>query len=227
MENYLNPFLNVESPDNFEQKCLCTLVLDISGSMSGQPIEELNRGLQEFYNTVKEDYVASSRLEVSIITFGSQVVMIQTPSLIDGFTMPTLYANGSTPLVDAVRMAIKQTQHRKEWYKSTGQPYYRPWIVLITDGEPDSDQDMDGLSQEIRKGVDNKNFLFYAVGVQGYNHQKLQHICHPNTPPLPLKELRFSEFFKWLSASITIVTHSKDGDRIQLPSVSGWTQMDI
>lgn len=227
MENHLNPFINVESPENFEQKCLCTLVLDVSGSMSGQPISELNKGLQDFYTTVKQDYVAASRLEVSIITFGSQVVMIQAPSLIDGFTMPTLQANGSTPLVDAVRMAIKQTQLRKEWYKSTGQPYYRPWIVLITDGEPDSDQDMEGLSQEIRKGVDSKSFLFYAVGVQGYNHQKLSYICHPNMPPLPLKELRFSEFFKWLSASITIVTHSKEGDRIQLPSVSGWTQIDI
>lgn len=227
MENYINPFINVESPDNFEQKCLCTLVLDVSGSMSGTPINELNRGLQEFYNTVRQDFVASQRLEVSIITFGSQVLMIQDPALTENFTMPTLIANGSTPMADAVRMAIKQTQLRKEWYKSTGQPYYRPWIILITDGEPDHDQDMEGLSKEIKKGIDNKNFLFYAVGVQGYNHQKLASICHPNTPPLPLRELRFSEFFKWLSASITMVTHSKDGDKLQLPSVNGWTQMEI
>lgn len=227
MENYLNPFANVESPDNFEQKCLCTLVLDVSGSMDGNPISELNKGLQEFYNTVKQDFVASLRLEVSIITFGSQVIMIQKPDLIDNFTMPMLTAGGSTPMADAVMMAIKQTQDRKEWYKSTGQPYYRPWIILITDGEPDHNQDIGRLSVEIRKGVDNKNFLFYAVGVQGYNHQILASICHPSTPPLPLRELHFSQFFKWLSASITMVTHSKEGDKIQLPSVSGWTQMEI
>lgn len=227
MENFLNPFVNVESPDNFEQKCLCTLVLDVSGSMSGRPINELNKGLQEFYDIVKQDFVASLRLEVSIITFGDQVLMIQKPDLIDNFSMPVLTTNGSTPMADAVRMAIKQTQQRKEWYKTTGQPYYRPWIILITDGEPDRDQDMETLSKEILKGVDNKNFLFYAVGVQGYNHQKLASVCHPSTPPLPLKELRFSEFFKWLSASITMVTHSKDGDKLQLPSVNGWTQMEI
>lgn len=227
MEVNISPFANVESPDNYEQKCLCTLVLDVSGSMSGEPIAELNKGLEAFYRAVKEDFVASLRLEVSIITFGNQVLMVQPPALIENITVPTLLANGSTPMVDAIRMAIKQTQQRKEWYKSTGQPYYRPWIVTITDGEPDHDQDMEGLSKEIKKGVENKNFLFYAVGVQGYNHAKLASICHPSTPPLPLKELRFNEFFKWLSASITMVTHSKEGDKLQLPSVSGWTQMEI
>ena len=41
-----------ESPDNYEQKCLCLLVLDVSGSMSGDPINELNKGLQEFQEAV-------------------------------------------------------------------------------------------------------------------------------------------------------------------------------
>jgi len=31
-----------ESPENYEQKCLCALVLDVSASMHGQPISELN-----------------------------------------------------------------------------------------------------------------------------------------------------------------------------------------
>lgn len=220
-------FFNGESPENYEQKCLCTLVLDVSGSMAGEAIKQLNKGLQDFYKAVKEDYVASQRLETAIVTFGNEVIQIQAPALVDNFKMPTLEANGSTPLVDAVRMAIKQTQSRKEWYKNTGQPYFRPWIVLITDGAPDTDQDMRGLSVEVQHGVNNKNFLFYAIGVQGYDHSKLASICPPNMPPLPLAGLHFSEFFKWLSASIGMVTQSKEGDKIQLPPVDGWTQIEI
>lgn len=36
--------------ENYEQKCLCVFVLDISRTMRGQRILELNKSLQDFYN---------------------------------------------------------------------------------------------------------------------------------------------------------------------------------
>lgn len=220
-------YFHGETPDNYEQKCLCMLVLDTSGSMAGQPIQELNRGLQEFYQAVEEDFTAASRLEVSIVTFGSTIQTIQEPSLIDNFSMPTLRCSGTTKLVDALRLAMDSIESRKQWYKDTGQPYYRPIMVLITDGEPDYDQDIEGVSREITHAVNDKRFTFFGLGVKGYNHKKLSQICPPSTPPMPLAGYRFSEFFKWLSNSIAIITKSKDGENINLPPVSGWTQIEI
>lgn len=216
-----------EMPNNYEQKCLCTLVLDTSGSMSGEPIRQLNQGLLDFYHAVREDIVAASRLEVSVIAFGSKIMEVQPPALIDQFQMPTLHTSGTTKLVDAVRLAMANTERRKQWYKETGQPYYRPIIVLITDGEPDYDQDVNGLSIAIDDAVSGKKFTFFGLGVEGYNHEKLAQICPSSTPPLPLAGYRFSAFFKWLSNSISIITKSKEGDAINLPPVSGWTQMEI
>lgn len=214
-----------ETPDNYEQKCLCTLILDTSGSMSGQPIRELNRGLQEFYAAIEEDLIAANRLEVSITTFGSSIKTIQEPALIDNFDMPTLNIGGTTRLVDAVRQAMRKTEERKQWYKETGQPYYRPIMVLITDGEPDRDQDVAGLSKEIQEAIDSKKFTFWGLGVKGFNHQVLNQICPNNAPALPLSGYKFSEFFKWLSNSIGIITQSKEGESIDLPPVSDWAQM--
>jgi uncharacterized protein YegL len=218
-------YFHGETPDNYEQKCLCTLVLDTSGSMGGEPIRELNRGLQEFYAAIEEDLIAANRLEVSIVTFGSQIKTIQEPSLIENFDMPTLSVSGTTRLVDAVREAMRKTEERKQWYKETGQPYYRPIVVLITDGEPDKDQDVEGLSQEITNAVESKKFTFFGLGVKGYNHRILQHICPPSAQPMPLSGYKFSEFFKWLSNSIGIITKSKEGESIELPPVSDWAQM--
>ena len=218
-------YFHGESPDNYEQKCLCTLILDTSGSMGGEPIRELNRGLQEFYAAIEEDLIAANRLEVSIITFGSQIKTIQEPSLIENFDMPNLQPNGTTRLVDAVREAVRKTEQRKQWYKETGQPYYRPIIVLITDGEPDKDQDVQGLSIEIKDGVETKKFTFFGLGVKGYNHNILQQICPPSAPPMPISGYKFSEFFKWLSNSIGIITKSKEGESIELPPISDWAQM--
>ena len=216
-----------ETPDNYEQKCLCMLVLDTSGSMAGYPIRQLNKGLQDFYKAVEEDMTAANRLEVSIITFSTAVQCIQEPSLIHNFDMPTLSAGGTTKLVDALRLSMESIETRKTWYKDTGQPYYRPLLILITDGEPDHDQDAKGVAQEIRAAIASKKFTFFGLGVKGYNHKKLAAICPPSTPPLPLAGHKFSEFFKWLSNSIGIITKSKEGENIDLPPVSGWTQMEI
>jgi uncharacterized protein YegL len=218
-------YFHGETPDNYEQKCLCTLVLDTSGSMSGAPIRELNRGLQQFYAAIEEDLIAANRLEVGIITFGSSIKSLQDPALIDNFDMPTLQVSGTTRLVDAVREAMRKTEQRKQWYKETGQPYYRPIIVLITDGEPDRDQDVNGLSSEIQHAIDEKKFTFWGLGVKGFNQQVLNHICPNSAPAIPLAGYKFAEFFKWLSNSIGIITKSKEGDSIELPPVNDWAQM--
>jgi len=226
-ENFETFSFGGESPENYEQKCLCVLALDVSGSMAGNPIEKMNEALKEFQKELQNDFVAAQRIEVAIVTFGSTVETIIQPTLSADFEMPTLKTSGSTKLVDGVRMAINIIDERKIWYRSTGQTYFRPWIMLITDGEPDGDQDLVGLSSEIRNKVDNKAFSFYAVGSDGYNHSKLSQISHPSTPPIPLKGLAYNELFKWLSASISLVSKSVEGQQIQLPSTGGWAQIQV
>ena len=139
--------------------------------------------------------------------------------------MPNLTVSGTTRLVDAVRESIRKTEQRKQWYKETGQPYYRPIIVLITDGEPDRDQDVDGLSAEIQEAIDSKKFTFWGLEVKGFNPHVLYQICPNSAPVIPLAGYKFAELLKWLSNSIGIITKSKEGDSIELPPVSDWAQM--
>ena len=216
-----------QSPENFEQKCLCIIVADVSGSMAGEPIAQLNKGLQEFQSEVMQDYIASQRIEISVIAFGSNVRIAQEPALVDGLKMPVLHTEGSTKTVDAVRKAVQMVEDRKRWYRETGQNYYRPFIILITDGETDPDQDMQGVSNEIHSAVENKKFTFWALGVKGYNHNRLAQICPVSTPPMPLDGYKFAEFFKWLSNSISVVAKSTEGQVLQLPPTTGWAQIQM
>ena len=50
-----NPFAAAEFADNPEPRCPCLLLLDVSGSMAGGKIEELNAGLQAFEEELKSD----------------------------------------------------------------------------------------------------------------------------------------------------------------------------
>lgn len=214
-----------ETPQNYEQKCLCVLILDVSGSMVGQPMAELNRGLEEFYYQVVKDETASERLEVSIVTFSSTVHCIQEPALIKDIKMPQLEAHGSTKLASGIRDGLLKVNLRKSWYRKTGQPYYRPFVFLITDGDADADQDMDQVMMEVNEGVNHKKFLFYPVGVKGANMDMLRYIAHPSMPPMQLQGLKFLEFFQWLSNSVGMITKSKAGDVVQLPNTDSWGQI--
>lgn len=213
---------SAETPVNYEQKCCCALVFDVSGSMAGPPIDELNKGIQEFYSEIQSDSTTANRLEVAIVEFSDNVQTLVDPSLVSNFTVPTLTTKGTTKLVDGVREGISIVRARKSWYKHSGQPYYRPWIILITDGAPDPDQDVNGLANEIKDGISKKDFNFFAVGVQGADMNLLGKISDPSMAPASLSGLKFLEFFRWLSASMTTITTSKEGDKVDLPDPGGW-----
>lgn len=217
---------SAESAENFEQKCLCVLVLDVSGSMRGEPIAELNKGLQDFYKEIVEDETTSQRLEVCVMAFNDTVKTLQEPSLVENFTMPTLTAYGSTAMVDAVKEAIEKVEARKKWYKETGQPYYRPWIILMTDGEPDSGQDVFGLGPRIKEDTANKKYVFLPIGIEGANMDTLN-VLQGNMPPQKLQGLRFKQFFQWLSASMGTIVTKNDGDKVDLPDPDDWTKAFI
>ncbi len=206
---------SAEAAQNYEQKCLCVLVLDVSGSMRGKPMDELNKGLQDFYNEIADDVTTSQKLEVSLITFNHIVKTIQEPALVENFTMPTLTATGSTAMVNAVNEAIDKVEARKNWYKETGQTYYRPWIILMTDGEPDDDQDVDTLAARIKKETEGKHFQFLPIGVEGANMTILDKI-KGNIPPMKLQGTKFSSFFKWLSASMGTIVEAKEGEQVDI-----------
>ncbi len=70
--------------------------------------------------------------------------------------------------------------------------------------------------------MNKKDFFFFALGVQGADMNMLSSISDPSMQPAELQGLMFSEFFQWLSASMTMVTNSKDGDKVNLPDPSGW-----
>lgn len=210
---------SAESPENFEQKCLCVLLLDVSGSMRGEPINELNKALQDFYNEIKEDETTSLRLEVCLMTFNHQVNTLQEPALVDNFVMPTLTASGSTAMVDALKEAIEKVAARKKWYRENGIPFYRPWIILMTDGEPDEGQDVYGLGPQIKADMEAKHYMFLPIGIQDANMETLAAL-QGGKQAVKLAGLKFKQFFQWLSASMGTIINHTEGEKVDL--TDGW-----
>lgn len=213
----------VEFAENPEPRCPVVLLLDTSSSMSGAAISELNAGLQEFSREVKADALASLRIEIAIVTFGGSVDVVQPFTAMHAFSPPTLGTRGGTPMGQAVRDGLQMIRDRKETYKQNAIDYYRPWIFLITDGEP-TDAGWETAAQEVRDEEANKRVLFFAVGVEGANMQTLTRFSDKRAP-VKLKGLAFRELFQWLSKSMSTVSRSRMGDTVELPPPSGWAQI--
>lgn len=84
-------FATSDFASNPEPRCPCILLLDVSGSMSGRPINELNAGLVTFRDELLADPLALKRVELGIVTFGP--VHVEQPfTSAANFFPPILFA---------------------------------------------------------------------------------------------------------------------------------------
>ena len=210
----------IEFATNPEQRCPVVLLLDNSFSMSGEPINELNEGITLFKDSILRDEVAGLRVEIAIITFGNQAKLVHDFATISHFKPPELSANGSTPMGEAINLALDVLEERKKVYKSNGIPYYQPWVMLITDGAPTDDYK--GAAQRVRAAASQRKLSFYCVAVNNADLKILTDIAPVETPPVPLEGLLFKELFKWLSASVRATSRHSIGDQVEIPDFSGW-----
>jgi Uncharacterized protein encoded in toxicity protection region of plasmid R478, contains von Willebrand factor (vWF) domain len=216
------PFAAAEFAENPEPRCPCVLLLDTSGSMQGESIEELNRGLQAFRDEIFNDSLSLKRVEIAIVTFGPVRVM-QDFTTADEFRPPKLEASGDTPLAGAVLRGLELLKFRKQVLRENGIKLFRPWIFLITDGAPTDNWQK--LPQIIREGEENKSFSFFALGVRNADFNVLKQIAVRE--PLRLSGVRFREFFLWLSASLKSVSRSNPGETVSIPDYRpyGWSEV--
>ena len=211
----------VEFAENPEPRCPCVLLVDVSGSMQGAPMAALNEGLRAFKNDLARDGLAARRVEVAIVTFGSDVQVVQDFITADLFEPPTLNAEGSTIMGTAIHQALDLLQARKTQYRTNGVAYYRPWVFLITDGEPQGEEPhvIEQAAQRISDEEAKKRVAFFAVGVENANMDRLRSITVRT--PVRLIGLNFVEMFVWLSRSTQAVSHSKVDEQVALPP-PGW-----
>ena len=200
-----------DNPENGQEKTLCVFLLDNSGSMSGKKMEDLNKGLQGFYQDILDDDTLSQRLEVAVISFESTVRYLQQPALVQSFTMPTLTAMGGTDMVGGIQKAIEVVDERKKYYKDHGIAYKRPWIVMITDGFAN----VDSIKGKVKQDGKDSHYFFQPIAIDdGADMNILNSLA--TTMAFKLKDQKFSKFFEWLSKSLGIIASATPGEQVQL-----------
>lgn len=111
------------------------LLLDVSGSMDGDKINNLYDATVKMIETFTEESKKEIPYKIAIITFGSSVEY-HTPytDATKDFAnnLRPFHADGMTPLGTALRMAKDLIEDKTE----TKTKWYRPAVVLVSDGYP-------------------------------------------------------------------------------------------
>ena len=203
--------------------CLC---LDVSGSMEGEPIRELNEGIKFFYEAIREDEMAIFSAEICIITFGGSAQLIEDFANIERqANIPSLVATGYTPMGEAVNMALDCLEQRKKEYRDVGVDYFQPWLVLMTDGSSNGDSDeLWRAIERTQEAIENKKLTIFPIGIGSEADMDVLRKFSPKRQPLKLKGLNFREFFTWLSQSVSATSQSMPGEDIKLDTsqISDW-----
>jgi uncharacterized protein YegL len=210
--------LVVFDPTNAEQKCPCVISLDISESMTGNPIYELNEGIKVYQQAIQKDELAMRRVEQAIITFGGEVKVAHPLTDAAEFRAPHFSAAGMTPMGEAIEKGLDLLDERRKIARHTGVSLYRPWLFLVSDGAPTDF--MENAIQRLRDWEKDKKVVVFAVGVQGADMNMLARLSA--RPPMKLKGLRFNELFEWLSVSLGSVARSQPGEDVGLQEPLVW-----
>ena len=213
------PFDGAEFAENPEPRCACMLLLDNSYSMKGEKIKQLNDGLIQLQNELQSDSLAAKRVEIAIVTFGPVKTVMDFTSA-QYFVPPVLGEDSNTPMGEAIETGVQMLRQRKDHYKTAGISYYRPWIFMITDGEPNDD--WSHAVDLVKHGEENKEFVFFAVGVEDADMNTLSSISLRK--PLKLKGLAFGELFQWLSSSLREGSKGDPSETKRLPP-PGWAEI--
>ena len=205
-----------------ESHMACLLLVDTSGSMSGDAINSLNEGINRFKEDVCKDERTKNILDVAIVEFNSTVRVVQNWCPIEYMEPTNLIASGGTDMEGGLRLAIDMVRERSRFYLfETGTTPYKPWIILITDGYPNGS--IDDIAAEIAD-LDLKGKLhLWSLAVEGADTSVLNKLCGGKRA-LKLKGKDFTEFFNWVNMSMRSVSQSAPGEKargVDLPDMTG------
>lgn len=192
-------------------RILVYLLLDVSGSMSGAPIQAVNEGVELLIRELKKVPEAIQMAQLSVITFGSnaQVVVPLTP--VPNATPPNIGISGSTNMTAALRLVNEEMNRNfRPTHQGQARGDYKPLIFLMTDGAPNSKSSAIAAANDIRdrpSGHRVGTFVVLGCGA-GASQDGIEAIARavgPTGHAAFMKNMtadNINEFFKWVTASI-------------------------
>jgi uncharacterized protein YegL len=182
------------------------LVLDTSGSMTGDPIAAVETGVQTLVSALRQDPYALETAYLSIITFDSSAKQIVPLTELMVFQMPSISAKGLTSLGDALKLLASKID--TEVVKTTAEVKgdWKPLVFIMTDGGPTDDWQK-GLAEFHKRKT---GMVVACAAGQSADTKVLKQITENVVQLDTADSSTIKAFFKWVSASVSVGSQKVD-----------------
>ena len=188
------------------------LLLDTSGSMTGEPIEAVKNGVQMMVHSLRQNPQAIETAFVSIITFDSDAKQLIPLTDLASFQMVDLKAAGTTALGAALSLLADKLENEVTKTTLEQKGDWKPIVFIMTDGVPTDDWQA-GFQKlkAVKKGL--------IVGCAAGNNaddKVLKEIADQVVRLSNTDADSISKFFQWVSASIATTSTKVEETGIDL-----------
>ena len=181
------------------------LLLDTSGSMSGEPIEQVKNGVQMLVSGLRQDPYALETAYLSVITFDSEAKEVVPLTELTAFQPPNLQAKGGTSLGAALSLVADSAKRNVAKTTATEKGDWRPMIFLMTDGKPTDD-----WQKGLARFKQEKWGIIVGCAVNSADTDALKQIAgEQGVVRLDTSDsASITVFFKWVTASVSTSSKS-------------------
>ena len=176
------------------------LLLDTSGSMSGEPIEALKNGVQLMISSLRQNPQAIETAYISIITFDTTAQQLMPLTDLASFQIPDMRASGVTALGEALRLVSLKIDSEVARTTTTQKGDWKPLVFIMTDGVPTDDW-QSGLAEFKQRKV--ALTVACAAGF-GAKTDILKQITDSVVQLDAADSNSITKFFQWVTASIGV-----------------------
>ena len=210
------------APENINEPHMPVLIAaDISGSMAGLPIQNLNKSVNRFASDVCKDPKAAGRVDVAVIAFNEAPHIEQNWRPITEMNPVNFVAGGGTNLSAALEKGVAMLRDRGHLYEDVGMDVKKPYLILISDGYGG---DITEIAKVIKQRTADRKMLLWVLAVKGYDKHTVAQLTDGKRVFELVDEdgFDFTEFFDFMAVSIKAVSTSAPGkDTVSVKSNIG------
>ncbi|MFV8367613.1 vWA domain-containing protein [Flavobacterium sp. XS1P27] len=176
------------------------LLLDTSGSMSGEPIEAVKNGVQIMISSLRQNPQAIETAFLSVITFDSTAQQIIPLTDLASFQMVDIRATGVTALGEALKLVANKIENEVQKTTTEQKGDWKPLVFIMTDGIPTDDW-QSGLNEFKKSKV---AFTVACAAGSGADTDILKQITENVVSLDTADSASIGKFFQWVTASIGV-----------------------
>lgn len=203
---------HVNMANNKATRALICLCVDSSFSMAGPRMKKVDDEISKFLQSMYNDRMARDSVEIALISFGDDIeVKCNFDSVADAIkASKSINATGKkTEMGYGVNKMLQLLDAHIQELDSVGNKYYKPWLVIISDGEATDDEECRVVSNDVIRRQKNGNLKVKCLNMDDEADIKsLQRFVLPGDQVEQIGTMASIEFFSLLSRSISTVSES-------------------